>query len=82
MSYKEQRELDDLPAQIESLEQSICDLEAQINDPGFYAQAHETVQAVLDELTRRNGEIERCLERWTELEELKQQFEKARPGAG
>jgi ATP-binding cassette subfamily F protein uup len=82
LSYKQQRELNELPTLIESLEQSIGDLQAQVNAQGFYAQPHETVQAILDELTRQNVEIEQCVERWTELEELQQQFEKARSGAG
>ncbi|RLQ20961.1 ATP-binding cassette domain-containing protein [Seongchinamella sediminis] len=68
LSYKDQRELDALPARIESLEAEQAGLEVQMSDPGFYQQEHTVVQAVLDEAARIEAELEQALERWAELE--------------
>lgn len=68
LSYKEQRELDALPAQLESLEGQQAALETEIADPDFYSQDPDTVKARLAELSRISEELDAALERWTELE--------------
>ena len=71
LSYKDQRELDALPAKIEALEAEIKALERQTAAKGFYDKAwHETVP-VLDALRAKQGEHEQVTARWLELEELK-----------
>ncbi|HET6631051.1 MAG TPA: ATP-binding cassette domain-containing protein, partial [Woeseiaceae bacterium] len=72
LSYKLKRELDLLPERIESLEARIGSLQAQIGEPDFYARAFAEVQPVLDELAARQGELEAAVERWAELEGLRQ----------
>ncbi len=69
LSYKEQREFDELPAQIERLESQIEQLEADINAPGFYDKPVEQTQPVLTRLTETQAELEKRFERWAELEE-------------
>jgi ATP-binding cassette subfamily F protein uup len=69
LSYKEQRELEQLPGRIEALEQQQADLEAKVSDPAFYQGERETTEAVLQELTAVQAELDTSLERWTELEE-------------
>lgn len=68
LSYKEQRELDALPAILEQLEERQSELEATIADPGFYQQDQTSVTNTLAELSRIGEELDTALERWTELE--------------
>ena len=68
LSYKDQRELDSLPAKIETLETECRELQARIAAPDFYTGPHEEVQAVLDELDVRTRELDAAVERWGELE--------------
>ncbi len=70
LSYKDQRELDQLPAEIEALEQSIAALQELVVEPDFYSQDHETVQAKLRELADTEALLEHRVERWSELEVL------------
>ncbi|MAA86982.1 MAG: ABC transporter ATP-binding protein [Haliea sp.] len=68
LSYKEQRELDALPARIEELEQKQAALEARTADPAFYQQSRESVDAVLAELSELQAALDTAIERWAELE--------------
>jgi ATP-binding cassette subfamily F protein uup len=74
LSYKEQRELDDLPAVIEKLEAGIAALEAQCAESGFYEQPFEETQAVLGRLQALNADLDAHTNRWLELEEKQQAF--------
>ena len=69
LSYKDQRELDGLPARIESLENECEALQAQIAAPEFYGGPHEEVQQVLDRLAATEQALETAIERWSMLEE-------------
>ena len=68
LSYKDQRELDALPARIESLENEQSELQAITSDPGFYRQDPETISTTLARLEKVAGELEACYTRWEELE--------------
>jgi ATP-binding cassette subfamily F protein uup len=68
LSYKDQRELDGLPARIESLEQEQSELQAVTSDPGFYRQEPDTITAILARLESVTAELEACYTRWEELE--------------
>lgn len=67
LSYMDQRELDALPARLDSLEQRQQALEQLISEPDFYQQEQQKVQAVLAQLTSVQAELEEALERWVEL---------------
>lgn len=69
LSYKLQRELDALPALIDSLEEQKAKLEEQVSSADFYQQDHETTAAVLEQLTKVSEDLEQAYERWTELDE-------------
>ena len=69
LSYKEQRELDQLPAEIEALEARIAALEAEMAAPDFYARPWEQTQPVLDRLAAHQAEHDRLAERWVALED-------------
>ena len=72
LSYKLQRELDQLPGQIEKLEQQISALHEETGAADFYQQSHERVAERLALLQALESEQERAMERWMELEALQQ----------
>ncbi len=72
LSYKDQRELDMLPAEIEEIEAAIATLQQEIADPAFYNQQQDAVQARLDELKSAEAMLEQRIERWGELETLQE----------
>jgi ATP-binding cassette subfamily F protein uup len=74
LSYKDQRELDNLPAEIETIEKSIAVLQEIIAAPDFYTQDAELVQQKLLELSETESLLERRVERWGELETLQESF--------
>ena len=74
LSYKDQRELDSLPIEIERLEENIVALQALIAMPDFYAQEAELVQQKLRELSDAEKLLEQRIERWGELETLQESF--------
>ena len=67
-SYKDQRELEALPARIEALESEQAQLQATINDPAFYQGDAAEIEATLARVTELESELEAALERWMELE--------------
>ncbi len=69
LSYKDQRELDALPAKIEALETRQQDLEARVSEPTFYSGERSDVDATLAELTQVQTELEQAFDRWAELDE-------------
>lgn len=71
LSYKQQRELDELPAQLEKHEVRIAQLQAIMNNPDFFLKSHEETTPVLNELAEVEQMLETTFERWEELENLK-----------
>lgn len=78
LSYKEQRELDKLPEQIESLESRIDKLGKEISASDFYAKGHELTQPVLAELADKQAMLDQALERWTALEDRVRAYQESR----
>ncbi len=68
LSYKVQRELDELPARLEALEVRKQVLTGETIDPGFYARPRTEVTAKLAELSALEAQIETTFARWSELE--------------
>ena len=71
LSYKEQRELEQLPQLLEELETKITVLQAEIADPAFFQQTHDITDAKLKALADTEAELETAFLRWEELEEKK-----------
>ena len=69
LSFKEQQELEKLPALISKLEAEQVELTAKINEPNFYKQEQSVVNEALDELKNIENELVGCYARWDELEE-------------
>ncbi|KFL37775.1 ATP-binding cassette domain-containing protein [Arenimonas donghaensis] len=68
LSFKEQRELDELPARIEALDAEIAALTAQIQDPAFYRRPAEEVTETNARLAQAQAQLEQAYARWNELE--------------
>jgi len=74
LSYMDQRELDRLPAEIDDLERAVASLQQAIATPGFYEQPGDLVQRKLAELRDTETRLEQRVERWGELESLRESF--------
>jgi len=72
LSYKLQKEFDELPAKIEQLEQQLAGLQAEVASPDFYAQDVSVTEPKIQALTNVQLELEQCFERWAELEDMQQ----------
>ena len=70
LSYKVQRELDQLPELIETLEAALDKLQAEVGAPDFYVQEHTLVSEKLAELSAKEEALEQAMERWMEIEEM------------
>ena len=68
LSYKDQRELDALPGEIESLEARHAELLEIIAQPGFYEQSPDDVATTLNAVTESEQALDRALQRLVELE--------------
>jgi len=70
LSYKDQRELDQLPAEIGALEALIKEIQSSIAEPEFYVQEQQAVQSKLQELADNEALLESRVERWSKLEDM------------
>jgi ABC transport system ATP-binding/permease protein len=68
LSYKEQKELEQLPKQIESAEKEIAKLEAQVAAPEFYQKTHAETEPVFKQLSAAQLKLEQLFLRWQQLE--------------
>jgi ATP-binding cassette subfamily F protein uup len=69
LSYKDQRELDALPAQIETFEGEVESLQKQMADEGFFKQEKATIQKIQQQLSEAEAGLEHCYTRWEQLEQ-------------
>ncbi len=70
LTFKEKRELEELPKKIEELESLQEALYAEMADPVFYQKAGSDIAAVKAGLETVTREIEDTYKRWEELEDL------------
>ena len=68
LSYKEQRELESLPARIEALESEQRTLNEKIAAADFYKESAETINGTLARLDALQHELTAAYTRWDELE--------------
>jgi len=73
LSYKEKRELELLPAEIESLDAQLSALQTQVNDPEFFRQSADVTTALLNQIQQTESKLAHAYERWEQLEALNQQ---------
>jgi len=82
LSYKEQKEFEELPQKLEQLESQKAALEAEVTRPEFYAQAESQVRDALQALQALDAEIARAWDRWAELETRSASIQAARQPSG
>ena len=68
LSYKEQRELEQLPHRIEVLESEHSQLQAKIASPEFYKEGSEVIAKALARATVVDADLLAVYARWDELE--------------
>ncbi|MBV8881219.1 MAG: ATP-binding cassette domain-containing protein [Planctomycetaceae bacterium] len=68
LSFKEKRELEELPGKIEALEARQQELHRQMADPAWHRQGADRITAATQELETVVRELERAYERWGLLE--------------
>ena len=69
LSFKEKRELEELPGQIDTLENLIDELQQQVNQSDFFSQAQELSNKILNQLAESESKLEVAYARWQELDE-------------
>jgi len=71
LSYKHQRELDQLPQHIEQLETEIDDIHNCMSDPDFYRLPNDEIATKKERLSTAETDLQTAYRRWEELEQLK-----------
>ncbi len=69
LSYREQRDLADLPRHIEALEQELESLRAMVTGPDFYKKPADAIHEALARVEALQHEVLAAYTRWTELDE-------------
>jgi len=72
LSYREQRELAELPARIETLETEIGDLETQLADPRRLGGDPAALTQAGETLAAKRAELSDAEDRWLELEAMRE----------
>jgi ATP-binding cassette subfamily F protein uup len=70
LSYKETRELEALPAQIEALESELAEIHAAMGQPDFYRQVGEIIAEKQVRVKEIESDLATSYARWEELEKL------------
>jgi len=70
LTFRERKELEELPGHIEALENEQAGLHGRMADPAFYREAGETVAAARKRLGEVEKELEESYARWEELDIL------------
>lgn len=71
LSYKDQRELEALPALIEKLETGHAKLEELISQADFYSNDSKKVEQTLKQVADSQAQLDQAYQRWEALEKLK-----------
>ena len=70
LSYKDQRDYDRLPAEIERLEAAVAADEASLSDPDLYARDPRHFAELTERIARHRADIEAAELRWLEVAEM------------
>ncbi len=70
LSFKEQQELDKLPALIEALERQQAALNETLHSGDFYQQDQAAINAVLADVAKTQAVLEQAYQRWEALDAL------------
>jgi len=70
LTFKEQKELEQLPALIETLDAEQEEITGKMADAGFYQQDKETIATTTLRLAEIEQELKEAYKRWEQLEEM------------
>jgi ABC transport system ATP-binding/permease protein len=70
LSYKDQRDYDRLPAEIERLQAEVATDESALSDPDLYTRDPERFASLTARMARNRAEIEAAEYRWLEVAEM------------
>ena len=70
LSYKDQRDYDRLPAEIERLEATVADDESALSDPDLYGRNPQRFAELTERVARHRADIEAAELRWLEVAEM------------
>ena len=68
LSFKEARELEELPKRIEALEESIARMSEAMNDPTYFQRDSQAIQVDQSALANAQAELEAAYARWEALD--------------
>jgi len=74
LSYKDQRDLDRLPGEIERLEREVAKDELALHDPDLFTNDPPRFAELTERVARHRGDIEAAELRWLEVAELAEQL--------
>ena len=74
LSYKDQRDYDRLPIEIERLEAKVVADEAALHDPDLYTRDPNRFAELTERIARNRAEIEAAELRWLEVAEMAEQL--------
>jgi ATP-binding cassette subfamily F protein uup len=74
LTYKDQRDYDRLPGEIERLEAEVAADEGALSDPDLYARDPERFAELTERIARNRTEIEAAELRWLEVAEMAEQL--------
>src|SRR4051812_39304469 len=77
LSYKDQRDYDRLPAEIERLEAEVAADEASLHDPDLYSRDPDRFAALTERIARHRADIEALELRWLEVAEMAEALARA-----
>jgi ATP-binding cassette subfamily F protein uup len=69
LSFKEQKELDELPGIIDVLETTIETLQEQVNHSDFFSKSNDETNKILNQLNETESKLEVTYARWQVLDE-------------
>ncbi|MGY0559342.1 MULTISPECIES: ATP-binding cassette domain-containing protein [unclassified Luteimonas] len=68
LSYRDARELEQLPARVEALEKQVATLTAAMSDPEFFRQDSDAITAHNEAVAAAQAELDEAYARWEALE--------------
>jgi len=70
LSFKESKELAELPEVIDNLENKIEELQEEVNQSDFFSKDEQYTKNILNQLSENESKLELVYTRWQELDEL------------
>jgi len=74
LSYKDARELEALPSEIEHLTGEIATLETRLSEPGFYQRDRQAFDETTSKLAAARQALAEAEDRWLALEEMRERL--------